>query len=108
MASAVASARKSLGEFKPLIVYPCGKTEVCEKSPERQDRHTKRGVIPGNRLARGNTYGTREEAVLAAQKVLDIRRADAERRVAEWSKMTGREAGVARAKQEAVLWGAEG
>jgi hypothetical protein len=102
-----ASARKSLGEYKPLIVYPNGKTEVCEKSPERFDRHTKHGVIKGNRLARGNTYATREEAIAAAQDFIDIRRNAALSNIEKWEKIAGRERGVAAAKKEAELWGAK-
>lgn len=84
---AKASARKSLGEYKPLIVYPNGSTEVCEKSPERSDRHTKYGVIKGNKKARGTTYTTKEEAVAAAQKCLDLRLEDAYARYAKYEKM---------------------
>lgn len=106
MSAAKASARKSLGDFKPLIVYPGGKTEVCEQPPERFDRHTKNGVIPGQRMARGTTYKTREEAVAVAQAWIDLRRADAERRIAEWSLIPGREDSVRRVRLEAQLWGA--
>lgn len=86
---AKASARKSLGEYKPLIVYPSGSTEVCEKSPERQDRYTKHGVIKGNKKARGTTYPTKEEAVAAAQRVIDLRLEDAYARKAKFE-MFGR------------------
>jgi hypothetical protein len=106
MTVAKASARKSLGEYKPLIVYPCGRTEVCEQSPDRHDRNTKRGVIKGNKMARGTTYSTRDEAVAAAQEWIDMRREDALDRSANWSKIPGREAGVKRAQDEARLWGA--
>jgi hypothetical protein len=101
-----ASARKSLGEYKPLIVYPSGKTEVCEKSPDRFDRHTKHGVIKGNRMARGNTYETKEEAIAAAQHVIDIRRNDALRRIELYSKYPERQDSVRRIIEEAKLWGA--
>jgi hypothetical protein len=76
-AAAKASARKSLGKYKPLIVYPAGNTEVVEQSPERFTRNTKLGEIKGNKLARGTTYATREEAIAAAQKLIDLRREDA-------------------------------
>lgn len=78
--SVKASARKSLGEYKPLIVYPNGRTEVVEQSPDRFDRNTKRGMIKGNRMARGNTYTTREDAIAAAQEMIDFRRDEAIRR----------------------------
>jgi len=105
--SAKASARKSLSEYKPLIVYPNGQTEVCEKSPERSDRHTKKGVVKGNRMARGNTYLNKEDAIASAQNIINIRRQDALRRYNEWSTIPGRESGAERALQEAILWGAE-
>jgi hypothetical protein len=104
--SAKASARKSLGEYKPLIIYPNGSTEVCEKSPERNDRNTKAGLVKGNRLARGKTYTTKEEAVEAAQNVIDIRRQDALSRIEKWSGINGKENGVEHARKEAILWGA--
>ena len=106
--SAKASARKSLGEFKPLIIYPNGSTEVCEKSPERADQYTRNGVIPGNRYARGNTYATREEAIAAAQAVIDARRVDAEQRLALWTSQNtnGRfDRGIAAVRREILTWG---
>jgi len=106
--TAKASARKSLGEYKPLISYSNGQTEVCEKSPERFDKHTKYGIVKGNRYARGNTYPTREEAILVAQTIIDMRKEDALRRVEKMSNIPGLEKGVERAKQEARRWGWEG
>jgi hypothetical protein len=103
---AKASARKSLGEYKPLIVYPDGRTEVCEQSPERHDRNTKRGIVKGNRMARGVAYSSKEEAIQAAQDVIDVRRADAIRRIQEWSGIPGRESAVERVRKEAEMWGA--
>ena len=103
--AAVASARKSLGEFKPVIVYPTGKTEVCEQSPDRFTRHTKQGIIPRNRMARGNTYATREEAIAAAQEIIDIRREHALDRLTKYSAHPD---AVARITIEARLWGYEG
>jgi hypothetical protein len=105
MASVKASARKSLGEYKPLIVYPNGKTEVCEQSPERATVHTKAGVIRGNRMARGTTYNTRDEAITAAQTVINNRREEA---LARAAKFADRESFVKRVLQEARLWGYEG
>lgn len=105
--SAKASARKSLGEYKPLIVYPDGKTEVCEQSPERFGRNTKTGYVKGNRLARGTTYSSKEEAIEAAQEIINDRREEALARFKEWSAIPGRESGVGRARKEAILWGAD-
>ena len=79
-----ATARKSLGEFKPLIRYDDGSTEVCEKSPERAGQHTKVGYVPGNRMAHGPTYATREEAIVAAQATINARLSDAKNRLAEY------------------------
>ena len=106
-ASAKASARKSLCEYKPVIVFPNGSTEICQKSPERQDRHTKHGIVKGNRMARGTTYATREEAIAAAQNVINIRREDAEKTYNEWINSDSimiREKGAPRKLAEARLW----
>ena len=97
MTIAKASARKSLGEYKPLIVYPNGKTEVCEQSPERSDRNTKQGIVPGNRMARGKTYATKEEATAVAQAWIDARRDDA---IASYNKHK-----TERLVPEIELWG---
>ncbi len=70
---AVASARKSKNEYKPIIVYPNGKTEVVEQNPERFGHYTKNGYIPGNKYARGNTYESKEDAIKAAQNLIDYR-----------------------------------
>lgn len=106
MTIAVASARKSLGEFKPLIVLG-NKTEVCESSPERCDRYTERGVIKGSRYARGTTYQTRGEAIAAAQLVIDARLADARERLARFSTMNNpqRDRGIAIVRNEIIMWG---
>jgi hypothetical protein len=79
---AVASARKSLGEYKPLIEYRQGsrilRTEVCEKSPERSAHYVRgEGMVGGNRMARGTTYKLREDAVAVAQAWIDARREEA-------------------------------
>ena len=74
VASVRASARKSPrwgGEYKPVIVYPNGRTEIVEQSSERFDKYTQRGVIPGYTYARGNTYANREDAVAAAQRWIE-------------------------------------
>lgn len=110
--SATASARKSLGEYKPLIVYPDGSTEVCEQSPERADRHTKYGVIKGNRKARGTTYKTRAEAIAVAQAWIDARRAEAITRFAKYSAFDKVDPEVlartlSRIRQEIAMWGGE-
>jgi len=72
---AVASARKSLGEYKAVIVIKEGtktlRTQVVEKSPERFDVNTKHGVVEGNRYARGTTHESREAAIEVAQREIN-------------------------------------
>lgn len=104
--SVTASARKSLGEYKPLLVYPNGKTEVCEQSAERFDRNTKKGMVNGNRMARGNTYASRQDAIEAAQKVIDTRRVDAETMYEKFMK-NNKVDGAKRKREEAILWGSK-
>lgn len=63
-----ASARKSLGEYKPLIVHKSGRTEVVG-----QRGHTERWVALTNsgetyRARRGVTFKSREDAVAYAQR----------------------------------------
>ena len=73
---ATASARKSNGEYKPLISFSGGRTEVVEQSSERAGVYTKHGFIAGNRYARGSTYDNRADAIAAAQAEINRRRAD--------------------------------
>ena len=68
---AVASARKSLGEYKPLIKFGDGRTQVVETNPDRMAVYTKHGRVEGNRYARGATYTNRADAIAAAQKAID-------------------------------------
>jgi len=109
MTAAKASARKSLGEYKPLIVYPNGKTEVCEKSPERANHYTAKGMIKGNRYARGKTYADRAEAIAAAQDVIDYRREATEAEYRKWAQSDNEKvrASAHRKLAEARLWGSK-
>ncbi|WP_292486517.1 hypothetical protein [Methanohalobium sp.] len=79
MLKASANARKSKGEYKPLIVFTDDqrvsfkKTEVVETSEKRIGVNTKNGFVAGDRYARGTTYKTRKEAVQAAQAEINNR-----------------------------------
>ena len=82
--TATASARKTNGEYKPLVKFPGNsrrKSLVVEQSPERRDFHNGHEWVPGNKYARGNVYASREEAVAAAQRYIDqqLQRAIADR-----------------------------
>ncbi len=104
-----ASARKSLGEFKPLIVYSDGSTEVCEKSPERSPQYIRgEGMVAGKRYARGTTYTVKADAVAAAQAVIDARLAEAQARLADFEANAPehlREKLCARVRNEIEAWG---
>jgi len=103
--TAKASARKSFGEYKPLIQFSDGSTEVCEKSPERQDRYTKRGLIPGKRMARGKTYPTREEAVAVAEEIIAMRLAHTEAQFADLlNRPNASASAIAYVKASIALW----
>lgn len=109
MTAARASARKSLGEYKPLIVYPDGRTEVCEKSPDRVSRNTPKGMVPGNKYARGTTYMARVDAIAAAQAIIDYRREATEAEYLKWLESdheTIRNS-AHRKRAEALLWGSK-
>lgn len=111
MLNVVASARKSLGEYKPLLRYSDGSTEVCEKSPERSPQYVRgEGMIAGKRYARGTTYATKIEAVTAAQAVIDARKDEAVERYTKHFAMTQvpaemRERMLARNRNEIATWG---
>lgn len=109
MPAAKASARKSLGEYKPLIVYPDGRTKVCEQSPDRAARNTPKGIVQGNRYARGKTYATRAEAIAAAQDVIDYRREATEAEYRKWAQSDNEKvrASAHRKLAEAQLWGSK-
>lgn len=101
---ATASSRKSLGEYKPLIRYSNGKTEVCEKSPERAPTWQGSQMIRGNRYARGTTYKTKEEAIQVAQKIIDIRREDAEARLSKAIEFCRPEHHLEYIRREIKIW----
>lgn len=66
-----ASARKSLGEYKPLIVHDSGRTEVVGKRG-----HTEYWIAltysgETYRAHRGVTFPSRKEAIDYAQKHID-------------------------------------
>lgn len=79
-----ASARKSLGEFKPLIIHASGRTEVVG-----QRGHTEHWIALTNggetyHARRGVTFKTREEAVAYAQARIDRLTEFAAKRRAEY------------------------
>lgn len=79
-----ASARKSLGEFKPLIVHASGRTEVVG-----QRGNTEHWVALTNsgetyHARRGVTFKTREEAIEYAQRRIDRLNEFAAKRRAEY------------------------
>ena len=66
-----ASARKSLGEYKPLIIHDSGRTEVVG-----QRGHTEHWIALTNsgetyRPRRGVTFVDRDKAVAYAQRHID-------------------------------------
>ena len=107
--AAQASARKSNGEYKPLVKFPGNsirKSLVVEQSPERRAHHNGHEWVPGNKYARGNVYASREEAVAAAQRYIDLqlqRAVDNRTRQIELYGETGRHLKFANA--EVALWG---
>lgn len=75
-----ASARKSYGEFKPVIVHDDGRTEVVGKRerplvwvPGQAGMHP----LPGGptHLVRGKTFAAKADAVAYAQRHIDARTA---------------------------------
>ena len=90
--TAQASARKSYGEYKPVVRLPGGRTRVTEQS-----------LV--SKRSRGTLYATRPEAVAAAQRYIDAARADAEARLAKYLAQgrTGR--GIACLRAEVAMWG---
>lgn len=82
-----ASARKSFGEFKPVIVHDDGRTEVVGKReralvwvPGQAGMHP----LPGGptHFVRGKTFAAKADAVAYAQRHIDARIAAR----AEWAK----------------------
>lgn len=96
---AQASARKSNGEYKPMIKVGSN-TTIVEQNPERFDKHTKFGVVKGDRYARGTTYSVRADAIAAAQRFIDARLAET---LVKFEKFGQPE----KMKREITLWGGE-
>ncbi len=70
-----ASAKKSFGEYKPLMIHPSGYTEILGKRGyvERIQPLTKfyEGPTEVIHYQRGKTFQTRVEAIAYAQKYID-------------------------------------
>lgn len=101
-----ANARKSLGEYKPVIQFiengRVKRTQVCEQGLEF--RYTPDGPECINRFARGATYKNRNDAIAAAQWQIDARLA----RVLETMDKQVRAGHPERAKRfegEIICWG---
>lgn len=81
-----ASARKSYGSYKPIIVSPDGRTEVCGQRRETRylvwvdGKPDPKTMYVTNH--RGLTFPSREEAVQYAYRCIGARVADAEKRLA--------------------------
>lgn len=99
---AVATARKSLGVYKPVIAVGA-RTEVVEQSPDRFARNTRDGMVTPNSFARGTTYASRDDAVAAAQRMIDSRLADAVARHADFT--ANRPAYRGQIIREILIWG---
>ena len=69
-----ASARKSCGEYKAVVIHPDGRTEILGKR-ERPLIWRGREALPGGptHFVRGKTFATRDEAVTFAQRTIDLR-----------------------------------
>lgn len=72
-----ATARKSFGGYKPVIRYSDGRTEVCGQNARliREFPQTKFGCYSERiKHKRGVTFASRDDAVMYAQRVIDLRR----------------------------------
>jgi len=66
-----ASARKSLGEYKPLIIHDSGRTEVIGKRSHTEHWIALTNAGTTQHFSRGVTYAERADAVAHAQKHID-------------------------------------
>ncbi|MGJ7039201.1 hypothetical protein J2Y63_002456 [Shinella sp. BE166] len=85
-------ARKSLGEYKPLIIHPNGRTEVLGQAGHLQRIQAQTKFYGGPDQIwhgeRGKTFPTRGEAVAYAEKQIAARAArDAERAAAHAARL---------------------
>ena len=83
-----ASARKSYGSYKPIIVSPNGRTEVCGQRRETRylvwvdGKPDPKTMYVTNH--RGLTFTSREEAVQYADRCIGAKVTDAEKRLARF------------------------
>ena len=109
----IASARKSKGEYKPMIKWPSGRTEIVEQAEERRPIYNpETGTYHrADKYARGTTYANRSEAIAAAQAEIDHRPAETTKRRDEFAKSPNeriRTEGVERVEREMRLFGWKG
>ncbi len=89
-----ASARKSYGEYKPVIIYDNGRTEICGKKGYvvQEQAQTQFGYSSERTIfQRGKTFKERQDAVDYAQAVIDRRQR--ERAINQYQFDTARETG---------------
>lgn len=71
-----ATARKSYGEYKPIIVFDSGRTEICGKNGRvvHEQAQTQFGYSSSRTIyQRGVTFRVRQDAVDYAQVVIERR-----------------------------------
>ena len=88
--------------YKPVIRIG-GRTEVVEQNPDRFARNTRDGMVTPNSHARGMTYANRDDAIAAAQRVIDLRLAAAIARHADFTANRPQYRG--QCVSEILLWG---
>ncbi len=66
-----AGARKSLGEYKPLVIHSSGRTEVVGQRGTEELWVALTNGGSTYRARRGVTFATRKDAVAYAQKTID-------------------------------------
>lgn len=85
MSEMKATARKSLGEYKPVIIHDSGRTEVVGKRGHTEHWQALTNCGETYRPRRGVTFTTKEDAIAYAQKHIDRLTEFAARRRAEYA-----------------------
>lgn len=82
------SARKSFGEYKPMIRHTDGRTEICGQRSRTFQIQAETKFYSGpsevTKHYRGATFKTRAEAVAFAQRDIDFRIGRQREAVAKW------------------------
>lgn len=82
-----ASARKSYGKYKPMVIHPCGRTQILGQRGYVQHWVALTNDGRTYHARRGLTFETRHQAIEYTEKWIERFNAEQARHAKEWSRL---------------------